>query len=164
MLYLLDADTLITSDRKSYPMRRFPVFWDWLQYMGEQGTIKIAREQYDEVTAGRGTLVDWLDTDEVRDALLLGEEADPARVDRVLSRSYGRLNEVEIEQVGQDPFLISYATVAPRDRTIVTFEVAAPNQRRGKRKIPDACAVFNIATCNVFAMIDALDFTTDWHP
>lgn len=131
--------------------------------MGDEGIVKIPREQYDEVTAGRGILVDWLEVDEVRASLLLNEDADPARVDRVINRSYRHLNEVEIEQVGQDPFLISYATVAPQDRTIVTFEVAAPNQRRGKRKIPDACAVFSIATCNIFDFIETLDFTTGWH-
>jgi hypothetical protein len=164
MLYLLDADSVIRGDRDFYPLRRFPVFWRWLVHQGDIGAVKIPLEQYEEITAGQGALVDWLCEQDVRAALVLDEEADPDRVGRVTLEAYGDLNEDEIEIVGRDPFLISYALADPRRRTVVTFEVSAPGQKRGKRKIPDACAPFNVQCCNLYGMIDALDFTTDWQP
>lgn len=164
MLYLLDADTIIRGDRDFYPLRRFPIFWRWLAHQGAGGLVKIPLEQFEEIAAGQGALVDWLCETNVRGALLLGEEADPGLVARVTADGYGALNEDEIELVGRDPFLISYAVSAPRDRVVVTFEVSAPGQKRGKRKIPDACAPFGVRCCNLYGMIEALDFTTDWQP
>ena len=165
MLYLLDADTLIRGDREFYPLQRFPVFWRWLLHQGETGQAKIPIEQYEEITVGNGELVDWLREADVKDALVLNEEADPDVIGAVLSMGYGNnLNEDEVELLGRDPFLISYALSDPSNRAVVTFEVAAPNQRRGKRKIPDACAPFGIQCCNLTGLIHALDFTTDWHP
>jgi hypothetical protein len=163
MLYLLDADTLIRGDRDFYPLRRFRVFWQWLQHQGSVGQVKIPLEQFEEITNGNGELVEWLCEQEVKDALLLREEADPTLVNSVLEFGYGgNLNEDEIELVGRDPFLISYAARDSRIRKIVTFEVSAPGQRRGKRKIPDASAYFGVECCNLYGLIRELDFTTDW--
>jgi Domain of unknown function (DUF4411) len=164
LLYLLDADTLITGDRRAYPLKRFPIFWEWLRYQGAAGTVKIPLEQFEEVTTGRGDLVDWLLLDETRSALLFDQEADPALVADVTLRGYGNLNEDEIELVGRDPFLISYAIAAVGDRTVVSFEVSAPGKRRARRKIPDVCRSLGVPCCTLFEMIAALDFTTDWRP
>lgn len=162
MLYLLDADTIIRGDRDFYPLRRFPVFWRWLVHQGSEGRVKIPLEQFEEVTAGQGPLVEWLCDRDVKEALLLGEEASANMVGFVTTEGYGDLNEDELEIVGRDPFLIAYAFADAGVRTVVTFEVSAPGQKRGKRKIPDVCQRFGISTCNLYSMIDALDFTTDW--
>lgn len=164
MLYLLDADTLITGDRKAYPLKRFPIFWDWLRYQGAEGNVKVPLEQFEEVTSGRGELVDWLLLEETKSALLFDQEADPALVTDVTLRGYGNLDEDEIELVGRDPFLISYAVAAVGNRTVVSFEVSAPGRQRARRKIPDVCRTFGVPCCTLFEMIDALDFTTDWRP
>ena len=89
MLYLLDADTLITGDRKAYPLRRFPVFWEWLRHQGPIGDVKVPLEQFAEVTAGRGELADWLCTEEIRAALILYEELDPALIAETTLTGYG---------------------------------------------------------------------------
>jgi hypothetical protein len=164
LLYLLDADTLITGDRRAYPLKRFPIFWEWLRYQGAAGNVKVPLEQFEEVTSGRGDLVDWLLLDETKDALLFDQEADPALVADVTLRGYGNLDEDEIELVGQDPFLISYAVAALGNRTVVSFEVSAPGRQRARRKIPDVCRTLGVPCCTLFDMIDALDFTTDWRP
>lgn len=165
MLYLLDADTLIRGDRDFYPLQRFPVFWRWLRHQAEVGLVKIPIEQFEEITAGKGELVDWLCEDDNKAALVLEEEADPGLVSVVMEIGYGgQLNEDEVELVGRDPFLIAYALSDTTNRTVVTFEVAAPGQKRGKRKIPDACRPFDIGSCNLRGLIQDLDFTTDWQP
>jgi hypothetical protein len=164
LLYLLDADTLITGDHLAYPLRRFPIFWEWLRHQGSLGSVKIPTEQYEEITGGRGELVDWLRVDEHRVALLLAEEADLNTVARVTLDGYGDLNENEIEQVGRDPFLISYGLVDLGERTVVSFEVSAPAKLRANRKVPDVCRHFGVPCCNLYELIRALDFTTDWRP
>lgn len=131
MLYLLDADTVITGNRQAYPLRRFLIFWEWLRHQGEAGRVKIPIEQYEEIIEGRGDLVDWLREEENKEALVFAEEANPDLVARVTAEGYaGDLNENEIEEVGRDPFLISYGLVDLGQRTIVSFEVSSPGKAK----------------------------------
>lgn len=162
MIFLLDADTLITADRLAYPLSRFPVFWDWLAHQGITGIVKVPIEQYEEVTVGKGELVDWLKTPDIMAALLFPEDSDPEIVTRVTLKGYGALDEDELEQVGRDPFLIAHALRDPKNRTVVTFENSAPSKKRANRKIPDVCTSLDIRSCTLFNMIRELDFTTDW--
>jgi len=165
VIYLLDADTLIRADSTYYPLKRFPVFWRWLCHNGNEGHIKIPREQYEEVTVGKGELVDWLKEDENKAALLFTEEVDPTLVAKVISEGYAPdLDEAELEIVGRDPFLISHGLVAPGTRCVVSFEVSAPSKKRANRKVPDVCANFGTMCVTLFDLIEALDFTTDWEP
>jgi hypothetical protein len=166
MLYLLDADTLIRADRTYYPLKRFPVFWGWLLYHASAGTIKIPQEQYDEVVAGRGDIVDWLSEKDKKDSLILGGAADPQLVTKVTEEGYAPdLNEAELVTVGLDPFLIAYALISIKDRTIVSFETSSPAKKRANKKVPDVCAGFGVKCMTLFELIEALDFTTNWtHP
>lgn len=165
MIYLLDADTLIRSDRTYYPLRRFPVFWDWLRHHGNAGLVKVPMEQYEEITAGTGTLVDWLQQEEICEALLFNEEVDAQRVAEVTAKGYAAdLDEAELEMIGRDPFLIAYALAEVSNRCVISFEVSAPSKRRANRKVPDVCRDLGVSCGNLFDMIDALDFTTDWKP
>ena len=108
MLYLLDADTLIRADREAYPLGRFPPLWNWLLYQGDMGCVKITLEQYEEIIAGNGELVDWLNDEDHRQSLLLPDEVDLAAVQQVLSGGYAPdLNEDEVEKIGRDPFLVA---------------------------------------------------------
>jgi hypothetical protein len=164
-LYLLDADTIITADRDAYPLDRFPVFWEWLIFKGQNAEVKMPLEQYEEVVLGRGQIVDWLKRQDVREALLLGEEAQPTLVDEVTQVGYAPdLNEDEVEQIGQDPFLIAYAYKAESPRTVVTFETSAPSKLRANRKIPDVCRSLGVPCVNLYSMIKTLDFSTTWTP
>jgi len=163
VLYLLDADTLITADHTYYPMGHFPVFWEWLLYNGSNGNLKIPQEQYDEVVSGKGDLVDWLKAKEKRDALLLPGAVDQALVAKVINEGYAPdLDEAELQAVGQDPFLMAYALVSVTERTVVSFETSAPSKQRANKKIPDVCAVFGIQCIRLFELIRVLNFTTNW--
>jgi hypothetical protein len=163
--FLLDADTMIKADGLYYPRRRFPVFWDWLLAQGVGGAVKIPIEQYEEITAGNGELVDWLKAKDVREALEFSEEVDPDLVKKVIEKGYAAdLDESEILEIGRDPFLIAHALAAPKDRIVVSFEVSKPSKKRQNRKVPDVCKDFGVRCATIFELVHELDFTTDWKP
>ncbi len=165
MLYLLDAGIIITAHRTAYPLRRFPVYWEWLLHQGHEGNVKIPEEQYEEVIEGTDELVGWCKQQETKEALLLDEHADPAHVRTVTDRGYSPdLNEDEVQQIGRDSFLISYAYTDLGNRTIVTYETSSPAKQRANRKVPDVCATLGVPCCTIYQMIAALDFSTDWRP
>jgi hypothetical protein len=91
--------------------------------------------------------------------MILDEPVDAGRVQHVLEQGYASdLNDVEIEKIGKDPFLIAAALACP-DRAVVTREVSKPSKRRADRKIPDVCAVFGVPVISDFALYRALNFS-----
>jgi hypothetical protein len=150
---------MIRADKPIYPPKRFPKFWEWLHQCGDAGSVKIPEEQYKEITDGTGPLVDWLKDEDVRNALKFSEEADPAVVAMITSGGYAEdLNDVELEKIGCDPFIVSYAFAAKNDRCVVTFETSATSKQRANRKLPDVCNDFGVKSITLYDMIEALDF------
>lgn len=93
LLYLLDANVLITANRDYYSVKRVPEFWAWLAHHAEAGRVKMPAEILDEVKRGRrrkgmDDLLDWLREDSVKGALVLDEEPDPVLVRRVVEDGY----------------------------------------------------------------------------
>lgn len=162
MLYLLDANVLITANRDYYPLGRVPEFWDWLVDCGVRHRAKVPVEMYEEVLAGPDDdLTRWLKIQ--RNALLLDEDVDEALVARVTESGYAPdLSDEEVERVDRDPFLIAHALRDPAQRIVVTTEVAKPKKQRANRHIPDVCDALGVLCCNTFEFIEALDFTTGW--
>lgn len=73
MLYLLDANILITAANTYYPISRVPEFWSWLQNQAVAGLVKIPIEMHEEVLEGRkedDELLDWVKNDNNRAALV----------------------------------------------------------------------------------------------
>ena len=52
VLYLLDANVLITAQNTYYPIDTVPEFWAWLVHKGQAGDLKIPLENYEEVKDG----------------------------------------------------------------------------------------------------------------
>ena len=165
VLYLLDAHVLIDANRDYYPIDRIPEFWDWLLEMGSLGRIKVPQEIYEEVIFPRPSkdkddpLVEWLKTN--KDTLVLDAEAVVELVGRVTEQGYARdLTDVEIQKIERDPFLVAYALVDRKNRSVVTTEHSSPKKQRANRKLPDVCSDFNVGCINTFALIQELDFRT----
>ncbi|MCJ8354597.1 DUF4411 family protein [Novacetimonas hansenii] len=158
-LYLLDANVLIRAHGDYYPIDRIPQFWEWLLEMGNQNSVKIPQEIYNEVTPSNGPLAEWLKRADVKEALVLKESPDRATVQRVLALGYAAdLDDVEMEQIGRDPFLIAAAMVKP-DRIVVTKEGSKPSATRSRRKIPDICKTFGVTCINDFILYRELNFS-----
>ena len=167
MLYLLDANVIITAKDSYYAIDQVPEFWAWLVHQGLHGIIKMPRETFEEVSAGGNKDDDfykWRKDRATTAALLLDEEVDAEKVRRVLEYGYAPdLTDAEILGIGADPFLVSYA-VGNTERTVVTVEASAPSKQRGNRKLPDVCKKLDVRAINTFQMTRTLGFRTNWNP
>jgi hypothetical protein len=169
MLYLLDANVLITAHNLYYPVDAVPEFWGWLAHQGAMGTIKMPIETFEEVKDGgrdgdRDLLFGWIQDRANRDAILLQEDVDPALVQRVLDHYATDLTDDELESIGRDPFLIAHALADSAERWVVTTEASKRTTQRQNRRVPDVCADVGAQCCDTFAMLRALRFTTGWRP
>lgn len=163
MIYLLDANALITTDMTYYPPANFPVFWEWLEHQAQAGTVKVPSEIFVEITNGHGLLVEWLS--DRKGCFKLQEQADVGALREVTDTGYGlNLTDEEHQTIGKDPFLVAYGLADLGNRTVVTFETSAQSKTRARRKLPDVCAQFNVPCCSIFDMIKALKFNTNWRP
>lgn len=167
MLYLLDASVLITAHQNYYPVDRVPEFWSWLQHMGTLGNVKMPLEIYEEIKDGpkyseKDLLFAWIQDDKIRSALLLDDDVDIALVQKIVNEGYANdLTDVEVEQIGRDPFLIAHA-MNGNGRCVVTTEASKPSKKRQNRHIPDVCKSMNVHWCDTFALNKTLGFRTDW--
>lgn len=163
-LYLLDANIIIHAHDYYYHMTRVPEFWSWILHHAENGSLKMPFETMDEVKGGtEAQHAQWIRTADVRNRLLLDEELDSELVADIVDRSYAPdLTEVEVEKIGADPFLISYAMADPENRIIVSNETSRPSATRANRKIPDVCNDYGVKCHNVYSLLNYLDFSTDW--
>ena len=163
MLYLLDANVLITAHTLYYPI-------DWLAHHATVGSLKIPLENFEEVKDGgtdeeKDLLFAWISSRGIREKLVFDGQSDPKVVADVISRGYAAdLTDEEILAVGRDPFLIAHALASPKDRCVVTTEVSKPSRKRQNRHIPDVCNSLGVQCCDTFKMTKALGFKTGWKP
>ena len=163
MLYLLDANVLIDANRDYYPIERVPEFWEWIEFQGESGTVKVPLEVYEELKEGRDALATWLKRDAVKEALLLHEEVEVDLVSQTVENRYAPdLTDDEILKIGRDPFLVAYALKDGGGRCVVTTEVSKPSRQRANRHLPDVCRDASIPFCNTFELTRQLNFSTAW--
>jgi Domain of unknown function (DUF4411) len=164
VMYLLDANVLITAATSFYKIKRVPEYWDWLTHHGARGRVKIPQEIYEEIASGTDELSKWIKNKPCKNALLLKESSDPATVRYILDNSHGEnLTEIEMATIGRDPFLIAYAFKKP-NRCVVTSEVSQSGKKRRNTKIPDACDKIGVNLMSTSRFLDALDFRTNWKP
>ena len=168
MLYLIDANVLMTAHSTYYPIDGVPEFWDWIVDRATAGVIKMPLEIYEEIKDGgtdkeKDLLYGWVTDEDVKNALVLTENVDAAHVQNCTNTGYAPdLTDSELEQIGRDPFLIAYAMAAPQTRCVVTNEVSASSKVRQNRRIPDVCGTMGVECCNTFAMLKSLGFKTGW--
>jgi Domain of unknown function (DUF4411) len=166
VLYLLDANILITAANTYYGIGRVPEFWSWLQHQAASGLVKIPIEMYEEVLEGRkedDELLDWVKNDDNRAALVLDEMSNPELVRRVVAEGYANdLTDDEVEKIGRDPFLIAYA-FGNGERCIVTTKVSKPKKQRHNRHVPDVCQSLKVLSCGPWELNEKLGFKTGWN-
>ncbi len=136
---------------------------EWLIHCGEEGQVRIPLEIYEELKAGAYALSEWTMSAETEAALLFDEAVDIDLVRRVIEEGYAPdLTDIEIEEIGRDPFLVAYALANAESHVIVTTERSKPKAQRKNRKVPDVARQFDIRPCTAFEFGRELGFRTDW--
>lgn len=159
MLYLLDANVLISAHELHYPLDRIPQFWTWLLAQCDAGKAKLPFEIFGEIANSTGDLRDWLTAPDHNKKLRLAEQVDGTILQNVISSGYAPdLTESELEQIGQDPFLVAYALPFGAAVTVVTREVSRPSKKRANRKVTDVCKDFGVRCITDFQKFSELDF------
>ena len=167
-LYLIDANVLITANNLYYGIEAVPEYWEWLAHHSAQGNMKIPLECYEEILDGsndaeRDLLYAWVREEQHKTAILFEEDVDTNLVQSVVTNGYAAdLTDVELEQIGRDPFLIAHALRHPGNRVVVTTERSRPSAQRQNRMIPDVCRAFGIECFDPFRMYKTLGFSTQW--
>ena len=114
---------LITANNNYYAIDQVPQYWEWIQYQGEIGNIKLPLEIMEEILAGQNNqtgknedlLLVWIKQAASKRALLLDEKVDADLVNAVIETGYFLdLTDTELEEIGRDPFLVPYAMVKIR--------------------------------------------------
>lgn len=82
-------------------------------------------------------------------------------INRVVTTAYAAdLTDLEVNEVGRDPFLIAYALAKRDERWVITNEVSKPKRQRANRHTPDVCKTLQVDCDNAFFLIRTLNFHT----
>jgi hypothetical protein len=85
LLYLLDANVLISAHEDYYGIDQVPQFWDWLLKVAKAGQVKMPFEIHQEIAISEGPLSSWITVAATKKILVLDEEVDQDLVERVLN-------------------------------------------------------------------------------
>ncbi len=119
MLYLIDANSLIIVDRTYYSHYIVPEFWSWLEFQARKNVCKIPPRIFDEITPRDEKFKKWVNKN--KNDLLLVQDARDETINHVLKKGYGEnLKEVELNDIGNDHFLIASAMIDTENRCVVT--------------------------------------------
>lgn len=170
MLYLFDANVLITLNNTYYAIDQVPEYWDWIQYQAEMGNIKLPVEIMNEILAGKDSqkakddrLLKWIIQPEIQKILVLDERVNDDFLRRVIEEGYGpEVTDTELEVIGRDPFLVAYGMADQGNRCIVTTEVSAPSRQRQNRQLPNVSEQFGIQWFPPHVANRTLGFKTGW--
>lgn len=168
MIYLVDANVVMQAANTYFRHSWVPEFWTWLRHHGELGNIKMPSEIFQEIKDGsnntdKDELFAWASEKENKSSILLADNVTPALVTQVMLNGYSLdLTEVQLQSIGQDPFLVAHALKDAANRCVVTHEVSAPSKAAHNRKIPDACNSVGVKHCTPFQMMSELGFRTSW--
>lgn len=158
MKYLLDANVFIEAKNRYYAFDICPGFWDWMDYVVEDGKVMSIAPVRDELLAGKDELADWVEARK-------NEEWFNAVSDTKTQKNFSEIAAwVQASPYrepakakflsGADPWLIAKAmTIGAK---IVTHEVAEPNARR-RIPLPNVCDQFSVGWANTFDLLRKLE-------
>jgi len=158
--YILDADVFITAKNRYYAFDICPGFWASVIHHHRAGRTYSIDRVRNELLAGRRTedLVQWV-TKDLPDTFFLGVDAGAVAAAYTDVMMWVQRNPQYLEAAkaefatGADGWLVAYAKV--HDAIVITNEAPAP-QSKGKVKLPDVCAQFDVTYRDTFVMLKDL--------
>jgi hypothetical protein len=154
MVYIIDANILITAHRTTHPLDIHLTFWDKLKDVLNNSSITSIDKVKDEIYHFEDDLCSWckqhLHKSFWKDSSISIPEYSEIQ-NWASNEGYkpGAIREFA-DLKNADPFLVSYALNQINkgiDITIVSLEVSAPDSKKSI-KLPDVCAEFNIPYIN----------------
>ncbi|MDR2791006.1 MAG: DUF4411 family protein [Campylobacteraceae bacterium] len=161
MIYLIDANIIITPENDYYCHTFHPGFWDFLQKYIQTGEIIIIKNVYDELVKGRDDYIsNYLKGLKNQGILEVKECGDTETQENFVEISslvqenniYSIANK-EFFLSGADPWLIAKAKTL--NATVVTFEIIVDETSK-VIKIPNICNKVNVNYINLKTLMEKL--------
>ena len=156
-MYAIDANILITANRRIYPFDIAPAFWRQLIAKGSDRLILVDRVR-DEILRNEDQLAKWLKENANLMSLRLSADLNVVQSYRRIINSvvenpqYKEAAKTEFAGVA-DSWLCAHALTY--SYTVVTEEIHEPGSKR-KVKIPNVCKEFSIEYINTIQFIREL--------
>ena len=147
MTYVLDTNFFIDANRLHLPIEQHPAFWNWLVKLADGGNIAIPQKVYDELMTG-DELEKWTIAHKEK---LVNRNIAYTQIRRVMKDGYGSIDEVTIEKLGADPFVIAHALAV--NGTVVTGEKFGKHTAPHNKKIPSVCQVLRVPYMTITAFM-----------
>jgi len=158
-LYLLDATFIITATYIHHPIRRCPEYWRWIAIQLQLENLAIPTKIIDEITPYDVEVKAWMKGN--CHSLALEKLVDRNTLSHVFSHGYEvEMNEMNLQETGNDPFLIAYELRDTKHRVVVTCETSKPSMVGVTRKIPDVCKYLEIDCIPPYKLLDIVEFSS----
>lgn len=148
MRYSIDTSAILDAWRRSYPPDTFPIIWQKLDSLIENGELVATEEVLIELEKKDDEVHKWAHTHEKM--FIPIDDKIQIEVQNIL-KQHKRLVDSRKNRSGADPFVIALAKVG--NCIVITNESPANNISRPK--IPDVCAALGIRSINFLQLIKA---------
>lgn len=148
MTYILDANFFIEANRFHLPIEQHPAFWSWLANLAVNHTISIPHAVYEELMVGKDAISAWL---EPIKEYLVNDTAAVTQISRVMAEGYGAIDEVTLEKLRADPWVIAQALA--QGRTVVTSEKPGRHTAPHNKKISSVCQSLHVPCQTITAFL-----------
>lgn len=139
MIYILDTNFFIDANRLHLPIGHNPAFWNWIVDLADNGTISIPKTVYDELLKGNDDLSRWVNEHKEP---LVDDAAAFKTIRNVMQDGYGAIDEVTIERLKADPWVIAHALAV--NGRVVTGEKVGNQTAPHNKKIPSVCQTLHV--------------------
>lgn len=148
MMFVIDANILITPFRLYYPPSLAPGFWTWLERKFVSGEYILLDRVADEITAGNDYLSSWtktLPTTQIDEMALTSLRLVNSHVAQ-MGCTTSAVNEYFRNRVA-DQFVIAYAHA--HRQHVISLEAPQPNAK-SRVLIPNVCDAMGIRHSQLF--------------
>lgn len=143
MIYLLDANVLITAYRVHYQFDFCPAFWDWLTKSHHNQKVYSVQRVLAEISDKDDKLRDWIRTLDKNFFLPTSKQTSKyvEEISKFILENDYKASEKKRFLEGADVFLIAHSM--ENNATVVTYETQV-DQKSRKVKLPNVCKEFNV--------------------
>ena len=153
-IFILDADSWISSYEQRYLPEVFPKLWDILRGHAADEVIRTPRQALKETGEGKSGLSAWLRT--VQPTIVLKETPRVvSSMNRVTERIPSLTRGIEDSAA---PWLVAHA-LNLSSAVVVTEETPSTG---GNPKIPDVCASFEVPSITMVTMFRRFSICWKW--